>query len=156
MKPMDRMLRSILAATAVIVAICLTGTALLAQGALDADLQAAEQGDAEVRFNLGVMYANGDGVPEDDAEAVRWYRLAAEQGHARAQGNLGSMYANGEGVIKDAVMAHMWFNFAGANGIEAAREVRDDLEGDMTPAERANATELARICMSSSYRDCGP
>jgi TPR repeat protein len=40
----------------------------------------AEQGYASAQYNLGRMYANGDGVPEDDAEAVRWYRLAAEQG----------------------------------------------------------------------------
>ena len=40
----------------------------------------AEQGDAVAQFNLGVSYANGDGVPENDAEAVRWYRMAAEQG----------------------------------------------------------------------------
>ena len=38
----------------------------------------AEQGDAVAQNNLGLMYANGRGVPEDDAEAVRWYRLAAE------------------------------------------------------------------------------
>ena len=35
------------------------------------------------------MYADGEGVPLDDAEAVRWYHLAAEQGHATAQHNLG-------------------------------------------------------------------
>jgi uncharacterized protein len=34
------------------------------------------------QYNLGVMYAIGQGVPEDDAEAVKWYRKAAEQGHA--------------------------------------------------------------------------
>ena len=58
----------------------------------------AEQGDARAQFNLGAMYANGEGVPEDDAEAGRWYRLAAEQGNAGAQLNLGNMYADGEGV----------------------------------------------------------
>ena len=31
------------------------------------------------------MYATGEGVPKDDAEAVRWYRLAAEEGNASAQ-----------------------------------------------------------------------
>ena len=36
-----------------------------------------------------VMYDNGEGVPQDYAEAVKWYRLAAEQGDARAQYNLG-------------------------------------------------------------------
>jgi len=39
---------------------------------------AAEQGLAIAQTNLGIGYANGLGVPEDDAEAVRWYRLAAE------------------------------------------------------------------------------
>ena len=52
---------------------------------------AAEQGDVGAQYNLGVMYADGEGVPEDDAEAVRWYRIAAEQGDVGAQYNLGVM-----------------------------------------------------------------
>ena len=44
------------------------------------------------------MYDNGRGVPQDDTEAVKWYRKAAEQGHAEAQNNLGVMYLNGRGV----------------------------------------------------------
>ncbi len=46
----------------------------------------AETGDANAQFNLGVMYDNGMGVPKDDAEAAKWYRLAAEQGNAMALG----------------------------------------------------------------------
>ena len=61
----------------------------------------AEQGDAYAQFFLGVMYDNGEGVPQDDAEAARWYRPAAEQGVAEAQYNLGVMYRNGEGVPQD-------------------------------------------------------
>lgn len=38
----------------------------------------AEQGIANAQNNLGVMYNAGRGVPQDYAEAVRWYRLAAE------------------------------------------------------------------------------
>lgn len=34
-------------------------------------LQAAEQGDAQAQTNLGVAYANGRGVRQDDAEAVK-------------------------------------------------------------------------------------
>ena len=45
----------------------------------------AEQGDAEAQFNLGVMYANGEGVPQDYAEAVKWYPKAAEQGDEYAK-----------------------------------------------------------------------
>ena len=54
------------------------------------DLRAsAESGDADAQTNLGYRYFIGWGVPEDEVEAVAWYRLAAEQGHAGAQGNLG-------------------------------------------------------------------
>ena len=51
----------------------------------------AEQGDAEAQHSLGRMYANGEGVPQNGAEAVRWFRLAAEQGNSDAQNGLGVM-----------------------------------------------------------------
>ena len=81
---------------------------------------------------------------------MRWFRLAAEQGHAPSQGALG------RGVLKDSVLVHMWFNIGGANGDETARELRDNLEDDMTRAEISRATELARACMASDYQDCEP
>ena len=45
----------------------------------------AEAGDSDAQFALGCMYHNGDGVPQDDKEALKWYNLTAEQGHAAAQ-----------------------------------------------------------------------
>ncbi|MDP4855337.1 MAG: SEL1-like repeat protein, partial [Schleiferiaceae bacterium] len=42
----------------------------------------ADQGYAQAQYNLGIMYANGQGVPKSDKEAVKWYRKAAEQGDA--------------------------------------------------------------------------
>ena len=60
------------------------------------------------------MYATGRGVAQDDAEALKWYRLAAEQGAAAAQNNLGFIYATGQGVPPDLVQAHMWLNLAAA------------------------------------------
>ena len=47
---------------------------------------------------LGLMYRDGKGVAQDDAEAVRWFRRAAEQGYARAQQDLASAYYFGRGV----------------------------------------------------------
>jgi len=44
----------------------------------------ANRGFAEAQFNLGWMYANGEGVPRDDAEAAKWYRRAAKLGHRQA------------------------------------------------------------------------
>ena len=52
------------------------------------------------------------GVPQDAAEAVRWYRKAGEQGLAKAQLNLGVMYAQGHGVSQNYVQAHMWTDLA--------------------------------------------
>ena len=61
----------------------------------------AKQGVPEAQYSLGVMYANGRGVPQDYAEAVKWYRKAAEQGHTHGQYNLGALYYNGQGVPQD-------------------------------------------------------
>jgi len=83
---------------------------------LDATLKAAEQGDAEAQANLGFMYANGEGVPQDDVEAVKWYRKAAEQGYAKAQHNLGFMYLIGQGVPEIDVEAVKWFRKAAEQG----------------------------------------
>ena len=75
--------------------------------------------DPDAQYNLGAMYANGQGVPQDEVESFRWLRLAAEQGHAEAQYSLGVMYSLGLGVLRDFVIAHMWLNIADANGVVA-------------------------------------
>ena len=62
--------------------------------------KAAEQGDADAQYFLGWMYDNGEGVTQNDKEAVKWYLKAAEQGDAKAQNSLGMMYRNGTGVTQ--------------------------------------------------------
>ena len=81
----------------------------------------AEQGHAEAQFNLGLMYDNGQGVPQDYAEAVKWYRKAAEQGHAKAQHNLGVMYDKGQGVPQDYAEAVKWYRKAAEQGVAEAQ-----------------------------------
>jgi uncharacterized protein len=77
----------------------------------------AEQGDASAQYNLGVMYEYGKGVPEDDAEAVKWFRLAAEQGDATAQTALGFRYEVGfGGVIQNYAEAIKWYRLAAKQG----------------------------------------
>jgi TPR repeat protein len=76
----------------------------------------AEQGDAQAQYNLGVLYDNGQGVPQDDAEAVKWYRKAAGQGEARSQNNLANMYATGQGVPQNYAEAVNWFRKAAVQG----------------------------------------
>jgi len=58
------------------------------------------------------MYENGQGVVQDDKQAVKWYRLAAEQGDAKAQTNLGWMYYKGKGVSQDDKQAVKWYRLA--------------------------------------------
>jgi TPR repeat protein len=81
----------------------------------------AEQGNVVAQYNLGVMYRDGDGVPEDDAEAVRWFRLAAEQELLEAQYNLGVMYRDGDGVPADYVEAVRWFRLTAEQGYASAQ-----------------------------------
>ena len=76
----------------------------------------AERGGAAAQYFLGVMYANGQGVPQDTAEAVTWFRKAADQGFAAAQYFLGVLYAGGEGVPQDAAEAVRWFRQAAEQG----------------------------------------
>ena len=90
------------------------------------------------------MYANGQGVPQDYAAAVSWYRKAAEQGYAAAQFNLGVMYDKGQGVPQDYVQAHKWWNLAAANGDADAIKSRDIVAKKMTPAQIAEVQKLAR------------
>lgn len=57
---------------------------------------------AETTLQIGRCYENGDGVGKDEAEAVKWYRIAAEQGNARAMIELGKCYTFGIRVRKTA------------------------------------------------------
>ena len=83
----------------------------------------AEQGDATAQYNLGVMYALGEGVPENDAEAATWYRKAAEQGRRlRTSLNLGLVYATGEGVLGGPCRScAKWFRLAAEQGDAGAQ-----------------------------------
>ena len=83
---------------------------------------AAEQGEARARYDLGLMYANGKGVPKDASEAVKWYQKAAEQEYVRAQTNLGDMYRKGKGVPQDDSEAIKWYLRAAKQGNADAQE----------------------------------
>jgi TPR repeat protein len=72
--------------------------------------------DAETMLMLGLMYANGEGVAEDDREAVKWFRKAANKGNAKAMLMLGLMYNNGEGVTQDLREAFQWYRKAADKG----------------------------------------
>ena len=62
---------------------------------------AAKQGYAPAQFNVGVMYANGEGVQESTTNATFWFSNAARQGDLEATYFLAEAYEKGEGVPID-------------------------------------------------------
>lgn len=120
---------------------------------------AAERGLADAQFNLGLLYLEGKGVPQSEFEARNWFLRAAEQRHAPAQVNLAILYATA--AIPDLVQAYMWLSLSldpsprekalfdivylkrGEATERRARKVRESVAGQMTPQERARATQLA-------------
>ncbi|MBN1635439.1 MAG: trypsin-like peptidase domain-containing protein [Deltaproteobacteria bacterium] len=81
----------------------------------------AEQGDPRAQVNLGIMYDNGDGVPEKPDLAAKWYLAAAKQENCGAQYNLAAMYASGRGVPLDMKKAACWYQKAAQQNFAAAQ-----------------------------------
>ena len=114
----------------------------------------AKAGPADAQRGIGLMYEDGNGVPQDHKVAMTWYRLAAAQNHGIASFSIGTMYEFGTGVLEDYAMAHMWYNISNANGEEIAKEYMNDIARKMTKEDISKAQAMARKCMSSNYKDC--
>lgn len=72
--------------------------------------------DAKTKYEIGLMYCSGNGVPQSYQEAMIWFRLAAQEGDADARFSLGDMYDNGEGVPKNDDEAIKWYRLAAEQG----------------------------------------
>jgi SpoVK/Ycf46/Vps4 family AAA+-type ATPase len=83
---------------------------------------ASERGHAGAQANLGVLYLDGLGVPQDYAEAMRLFRQAAEQGNAQAQNAIGWLYQNGWGVRQNNAEAEAWYRKAAMQGDQEAQD----------------------------------
>jgi len=93
-----------------------TGRMGMEKAAVSKLREAAEDGDAGAQCNLGRCYDAGRGVPQNAAEAVKWYRRAAEQGNPRAEGYLGACYFFGQGVERNSQLAARWITKAAKGG----------------------------------------
>jgi TPR repeat protein len=83
----------------------------------------AKQGDAAAQNNLGHLYL-GDAqgvVPQDFAEALKWYSKAAEQWHANAHFSIGMLHLLGLGVPRDNAEAVKWIRKSAEQGYEYAQ-----------------------------------
>jgi TPR repeat protein len=104
----------------------------------------AVAGEPRAQYDLGVLYDKGQGVPQSDQEAMRWYRLAADQGEPRAQYNLGLMYLNGQGVRADPVIAYYLISLSAAQGDKHALDARDYVSERMSSEQFSAGKQLVR------------
>ena len=100
------------------------------------------------------MYYRGEGISEDDAEALKWYRKSANQGFAQAQVNLGMTYDNGKGIPENDVKAYSWWSVAKAQDHKDATSNLDRLKNEMTKEQIAKGQALAAKCWESEFQDC--
>jgi len=103
----------------------------------------AEGGDAVAQYNLGLLYLDGHGVPQNPAEAANWFRRAAEQDYTEAQHNLGAMYGSGLGLKRDYIQAYKWLNICAAKGNGGCVTQRDLIAKKLKPAQVSEGQRLA-------------
>ncbi len=79
-------------------------------------LAAAEEGDADAKKWLALMYTKGKGVKQDFKKAFYWRREAAKRGDSNSLYHLGRLYQLGHGVGQDFPMARYWYKKSAGNG----------------------------------------
>ncbi len=84
-------------------------------------LKAAEQGDSAAQYNIGRMYFDGRGVPQDYKQGIKWLTKAAEQGDVISQLYLGTTYNLGTEVAQDYKQGIKWLTKAAEQGNPAAQ-----------------------------------
>ncbi len=82
--------------------------------------EAAVNGVANARYNLGVLYHQGLGVDRDINKAIGWYRAAAQLGHPEADYNLGIAAIEGIGTEYNPRQAATYFEKAARGGVMEA------------------------------------
>lgn len=105
--------------------------------------RAAEGGDVDAAYQLGMLYWNGAGV-RDERQAARWLRKAAESGNAKAQLQLATVVGMDRGVPQDYVLASMLSQLAAAGGEAGAGDAVAGWAKAMNAAQNAEAGQLAR------------
>jgi len=114
-------------------------------GAASLFRQAGEQGNRQAQYQVGLLYARGDGVKKDFIKAREWLYKAAIQGHPKAQFYLGQMYAFGDGGKKDNAKAVTWFWLATTMGDRYARDSLRVVTAKVSPRELTEAKKRAKV-----------
>lgn len=84
-------------------------------------LQKAESGDVKAQHALAYAYKDGNGIPQNDNEAFKWFKKSAEGGNVWAQYDLGEVYHVGLGCEQDYAEAVKWITKAAESGLSQAQ-----------------------------------
>ena len=108
--------------------------------------RAAEEGDLNAQYALGIKLLSGEWGAQGNKHAAVWLQRAAERGNGLAQLQLGRLYRSGVGVQEDHVKAYIWLSLAAAQGVSGADSARDAVATMLTKAEIGKArAESLRI-----------
>jgi len=110
--------RSLLLAYSVLITVVTVGAAHASASEPDIPRIPADAEHLSVKqeINLGAAYLTGRGVPQDYAQAARWYERAANSGDPLAQNEIGYFYQTGIGVARDPARAVQWYQRATDGG----------------------------------------
>jgi len=96
---------------------------------------------------LGQLYEDGQGVPRDYVEALRWYRMDADQGDVWAQLSVGRFYEKGSGVDQDDAEACFWFSLAASRSSDKVPFAfwRDETLARLTQEQREEVRRRVQV-----------
>lgn len=100
---------------------------------------AAQLNNPEAQYQLGLLYARGDGVAQNYPAAHEWLLRAAMLGHPKAQYYLGHMYSQGDGVEKNLQEGFVWFWLAASSGDRGSKYYMKVLVQKISAEEYNNA-----------------
>ncbi len=114
--------------------------------------KAADQKLREAEYNVGYMFAHGEGLPKSDVNAALWFQKAADQGLAVAQHMVGFLYEEGRGVPQSFEKAIGWHLKAAEQGFVDAQSYLGYLYAVGGTVE-ANPTEAAKWFLRAAEND---
>ena len=95
--------------------------------------RAAAQGNPRAMFDLGLMYAKGQGVRQNLRLAFNYFHKAARKNHLEAKFYMGLSFAQGKGVKKQTQLARYWFKLAVKAGHPKAMAYLASIEKILRP-----------------------
>ena len=104
--------------------------------------RSASGGYPQGAYNLGILYEQGIGVPQNFDNAGQLYTQAANAGHAEATTGLGRLHATGLGTKQDLPRAWAFFSLAVKRGDEAAKAPLGELTALLSEEQFAEARKI--------------